>query len=74
MSRRAYIPHGDYSLDPDQASLALALLTRHDALDLAPMLGLADDEEPRWVYDPIYRVQRARPRPRATHTGSRTGQ
>ena len=75
MSNRAYIPHGDYSLDPDQASLVLHRLTHEwDALDLAPMLGLADDEESRWVYDPIYRVQRARPRPRATHTGSRTGQ
>ena len=74
MSRRAYIPHGDYAITDDQADAALALLTRHDALDLAPMLGLASGDEPRWVYDPIYRVQRARPRPRATHTGSRTGQ
>ena len=74
MSRRAYIPHGDYSLDPDMAARALRVLTTHDALDLAPMLGLADEDEPNWVYDPIYRVQRARPRPRATHTGSRTGQ
>ena len=73
MSRRAYIPHGDYAITDAEASLVLALLTRHDATDLAPMLGLADDE-PRWVYDPINRVQRARPRPRATHTGSRTGQ
>ena len=73
MSRRAYIPHGDHPITDAQADGALALLTRRDALDLAPMLGLADDE-PRWVYDPIYRVQRARPRPRATHTGSRTGQ
>ena len=74
MSRRAYIPHGDYAITDAEAALALALLSRLDATDLAPMLGLIADDEPRWVYDPIYRVQRARPRPRATHTGSRTGQ
>ena len=72
MSSRAYVPHGDYSIDPDLASLVLHRLTHEwDALDLADMI-LGD--EPSWVYDPIYRTHRARPRPRATHTGSRTGQ
>ena len=67
-------PFGEHVITDAEASLTLALLDRHDATDLAPMLGLADDDEPRLVYDPIYRTQRARPRPRATHTGRRAGQ
>ncbi len=32
---------------PEEAALAVAYLTRHDALDLAPMLGLELQEDQR---------------------------
>ena len=70
MSQRAYIPHGDHSLDPDLAARALRVLTTHDALDLADMI-LGDGIQ-RWEYDPFKRKRTAvKGRPKS---GSRHGQ
>lgn len=63
MSQYAYIPHGDHTLDPDQAAIVEHRLVHEwDAADLIPMI-LGD--EPRWTYDPIHRthaVVKARPK------------